>query len=77
MPAAHEAAPGLLGSTLYTTAKAQRKNIPPPASSGCPGIDETALGGGFRYGEITSITGTGGTGKTTVGDMKHELRRID
>ena len=59
-------APGLLGSTLLSSVKAQAGLVPQPASSGCVGIDETALGGGFRYGEITLIAGLSGTGKTTV-----------
>jgi len=70
---AHQAAPGLLGSTLHAAAKAPTKIVPPPTSSGCTGIDEAALGGGFRYGEITSIAGTGGMGKTTVCGVEREL----
>lgn len=61
-----QAAPGLLGSTLYAAAKTKATLLRPPASSGCTGIDEVALDGGFRYGEITSIAGARGTGKTTV-----------
>ena len=34
--------------------------------SGCQAIDQGALNGGFRHGEITAIAGCSGTGKTTV-----------
>lgn len=62
----HPAAPGLLGSTLLSIARSQAIKRPRPASSGCIGIDDVALDGGFRYGEIASIAGESGTGKTTV-----------
>ncbi len=63
------AAPVLLGSNLLTAARAHEYRRPAPASSGCAVIDEKALDGGFRYGEITSIAGTSGTGKTLVGSI--------
>lgn len=62
-----QAAPPLLGSSLLASAKAHEKARPLPASSGSATIDQNALDGGFRYGEITSIAGASGTGKTLVG----------
>ena len=56
----------LLGSTLLSIAKSHAEYCPRPASCGCVGIDELVLGGGFRYGQITSIAGENGTVKTTV-----------
>lgn len=64
-----EAAPVLLGSNLLTAARVHEHRRPEPASSGSVVIDENALDGGFRYGEITSIAGTNGMGKTLVGLM--------
>ncbi len=61
------AAPAILGDKLLAAAIAYEKLRPLPASSGCALIDETALSGGFRYGEITSMAGASGTGKTLVG----------
>lgn len=55
-----------LGSSLLKTALSSRGNMPTPASSGSISVDNLALQGGFRYGEITSIAGPHGTGKTTV-----------
>ena len=68
-------APGLLASTLLSAARLQRRRVPSPASSGCAGLDEQVLGGGFRYGEISSIAGASGTGKTTVGASEACKRR--
>ena len=59
-------APPLLGSNLLAAARAHEDIRPPPASSGSAALDEGALSGGFRYGEITSIAGASGTGKTQV-----------
>lgn len=61
-----QAAPALLASTLLTTAETHEKSRPPPASSGLVSLDELALDGGFRYGEITSIAAAGDIGKTAV-----------
>ena len=61
-----QGAPGLLASTLLSAAKLQAKNVLPPVSSGCAVIDEQALNGGFRHGEIISIAGASSSGKTTV-----------
>ena len=61
-----QAAPPLLGSILLASAQAHEKARPKPASSGSATIDQNALDGGFRYGEITSIAGASGTGKTLV-----------
>ena len=68
-------APSLLASTLLSAAKLQRNRVPLPASSGCAALDEQVLGGGFRYGEISSIAGASGTGKTTVGASEACERR--
>lgn len=62
-----QAAPPMLGSILLASAKAHEKSRPLPASSGSATIDQEALDGGFRYGEITAIAGASGTGKTLVG----------
>ena len=62
-----QAAPGVLGSDLLVAAIAHEKLKPRPVSSGCPWVDEAVLAGGFRYGDITSIAGASGTGKTLVG----------
>lgn len=63
----HKAATGFLGSSLLTLARAHESLKPAPASSGSTILDEAALEGGIRYGEITSIAGASGTGKTLVG----------
>lgn len=62
-----QAAPGLLASTLLGAAEAHAKTRPSSASSGLNIVDDVALNGGFRYGEITSIAGGSGSGKTLVG----------
>lgn len=59
-------APGLVASTLLTTAEAHDRTLPMPVETGVASIDHQALGGGFRHGEITSIAGANGTGKTLV-----------
>ena len=59
-------APPLLGSNILAAARAHENTRPTPASSGSVALDEGALSGGFRYGEITSIAGASGTGKTLV-----------
>ena len=61
------AAPVQLGSNLLAAARAHDNSRPAPVSSGSAVIDEQALDGGFRHGEITSIAGNSGTGKTLVG----------
>lgn len=60
------AAPVQLGSNLLAAARAHDESRPEPVTSGSAVIDEQALDGGFRYGEITSVAGTNGTGKTLV-----------
>ncbi len=60
-------APPLLGSNILAAARAHESTRPAPASSGSAALDEGALSGGFRYGEITSIAGASATGKTLVG----------
>ena len=67
MSAFRQAAPPLLGSNLLVSAQAHEGARPLPANSGSATIDQNALEGGFRYGEITSIAGASGTGKTLVG----------
>ena len=76
MSASSQAAPPLLGSNLLVSAQAHESARPLPANSGSSIIDQNALGGGFRYGEITSIAGASGTGKTLVGTRSLMLKRI-
>lgn len=59
-------APGFDASTLLAAAEAHEKTRPLPVGTGISSIDNQALGGGFRYGEITSIAGASGSGKTLV-----------
>lgn len=66
---AAEAAPGQLASVLLEAALAKKRSTPAPASSGLGDIDSAVLQGGFRYGEITSIAGVSGIGKTLVGPL--------
>ena len=61
-----ESAPAMLGSNLLSAAITRLKEKPLPASSGCSGLDASVLDKGFRYGEITSIAGASGTGKSLV-----------
>ncbi|SLM35598.1 dna repair protein rad51 homolog 2 o35719 [Lasallia pustulata] len=63
---AAEAAPAQLASALLEAALSRNESTPTPASSGLDEIDTVALHGGFRYGEITSIAGASGTGKTLI-----------
>ena len=60
------AAPAVLASMLFPSALAQAESKPSPASSGLADIDSLALESGFTYGEITSIAGVSGTGKSLV-----------
>jgi len=79
MSANTEAAPVLLGSNLLRAARIHDTQRRAPASSGSAVIDEKALDGGFRYGEITSIAGSSGMGKTLVGliiDISEMYMRI-
>ena len=62
-----EAALPLLGHHVLAAARKTNITKPKPASSGSAVIDEKALLGGFRHGEITSVAGGSGTGKTLVG----------
>ena len=59
-------APPLLASTLLALEETRHRSQIPPASTGLASLDELALDGGFRYGEITSIAGASGMGKTLV-----------
>ena len=61
---ASPASPYLASTLLDLSSPSQ---LPPPASSGSFAIDTSALGGGYRYGEITSIAGPTGTGKSLLG----------
>ncbi|KAL8825762.1 MAG: hypothetical protein Q9170_007669 [Blastenia crenularia] len=61
-----EVAPALLGSTLLINEETYEASALALASSGNLSIDREALDGGFRYGEITTIAGGTGTGKTTL-----------
>lgn len=67
MSVAAQPAPALIAFNLLAVEKAHDSTRPAPASSGSAALDELALSGGFRYGEITSIAGAIGTGKTLVG----------
>ena len=67
MSGSSQLAPPLLGSDLLVLAQAHGSVRPLPANSGSATIDQDALEGGFRYGEITSVAGASGTGKTLVG----------
>ncbi|KAL8659467.1 MAG: hypothetical protein Q9226_000426 [Calogaya cf. arnoldii] len=62
----HEPAPALLGSTLLVNEEKLDASKPSPLSSGLDTLDREALDGGFRYGEITSVAGASGTGKTLL-----------
>ena len=66
MPEPSQAARVILGSSLLAVARTHDKLRVSPASSGSAIIDEMALDGGFRYGEISSVAGINGTGKTLV-----------
>lgn len=68
-PGAAGEAPGQLASVLLEAALAKKRSTPAPASSGLDDIDSAVLQGGFRYGEITSIAGVSGVGKTLVGSL--------
>ena len=61
-----QAAPAQLGHTLLSRTLAHESTKPQSARTGCPSIDEAALGGGFRYGEMTSLAGGSETGKSLV-----------
>ena len=56
----------ILGSSLLTHALLNDKPGPKVVKSGCGAIDQGALDGGLRYGEVTAIAGSSGTGKTIV-----------
>ncbi len=59
------AASPILASALFNISSTSQTQK--PASSGSFAIDTSALEGGYRYGEITSIAGPKGTGKTLLG----------
>ena len=61
-----QAVTAILGSRLLTAAKENEKIRSSPASSGSAAIDRRVLDGGFRYGEISLVSGLSGTGKTLV-----------
>ncbi|MCJ1377927.1 hypothetical protein MMC17_001023 [Xylographa soralifera] len=60
-----EPAQPILGSTLLATALAKTEPEFVPVSTSCATLDD-ALHGGFRYGEITSLAGASGMGKTLI-----------
>ena len=62
-------------SSLIAAEEARERFRPAPASSGLAAIDKHALDGGFRYGEITSIAGAPGVGKTLVSTLCCPYRR--
>ena len=56
-----------LGHNVLAAAESFIKSPPPrSATTGCARIDEQVLKGGFRYGEVTSVAGAAGSGKTLV-----------
>ncbi|KAL8763635.1 MAG: hypothetical protein Q9184_000635 [Pyrenodesmia sp. 2 TL-2023] len=59
-------APVLLGSTLVVNEEEHEHLKPLLASCGSRDIDLEVLEGGFRYGEVTTVAGAPGTGKTTL-----------
>lgn len=61
-----QAALGTVASTLLKAAEAHEKTRSVPVGTGLASVDHRALNGGFRHGEITSIAGASGTGKTLV-----------
>ncbi|KAL8714169.1 MAG: hypothetical protein Q9220_001898 [cf. Caloplaca sp. 1 TL-2023] len=61
-----EAAPVTLGSVLLANEESLVRSGPSPVGVGNHVIDTEAMDGGFRYGEVTSIAGASGTGKTEV-----------
>ena len=61
------AAPVQLASVCLKTAEVQEKQLPSPVSSGSSALDNEVLDGGFHYGEITSVAGAKGSGKSFVG----------
>ncbi|MCJ1387699.1 hypothetical protein MMC18_000542 [Xylographa bjoerkii] len=63
----------VLGSILLATVLAKKEPKLAPASTSCRTLD-TALHGGFRYGEITSLAGASGMGKTLVRPFSHNLK---
>lgn len=65
-----EAAPAQLGSHLLAVEESHERATPASTSSGNQTIDRIVLDGGFRYGEITSIAGPTGTGKTMVSSSR-------
>lgn len=69
-----KAAIGFLGSSLLALAQSHESLKPAPACSGSTILDDAALAGGFRYGEITSIAGASGMGKTMVGCLLYQRK---
>ena len=61
-----ESAPVILGSTLLRADEARQRLRPGDASSGCAAIDVAALDGGYRYGEVTCLSGAANTKKKLV-----------
>ena len=60
------------GASLLPAALSYKQS-PGLARSGCTTIDELALQGGFRYGEMTVMAGASGTGKTTVSRLRESV----
>ena len=59
-----------LGSSMYARASQTPQATEMLAPTGCRAIDDAALDGGFRFGEITMIAGSSGSGKTLVSSRK-------
>ena len=56
----------VLGSSLHVQSRQLPRRTHTAAPTGCAAIDTHALDGGFRYGEVATIAGANGTGKTLV-----------
>ena len=60
-----------LGSILHARATHSPRTIRRYATTGCSNIDAGPLDGGLRYGEITTVAGASGAGKTLVYPMTY------
>ena len=56
----------ILASSMLSHVLLQEKTAFGPIKTGCRAIDDSALEGGFRRGEVTVIAGSGATGKIVV-----------
>ena len=70
-----EAAPPVLGSILLRASENHDLQRPAPANCGSAAIDDCVLTGGFRYGEVTALSGADGVGKRLVWHNATDLVR--